>query len=124
MVEINKLSKKYNKNEILKNISLSINKGEVTAVVGPNGSGKTTLIKSILGLVKLNSGSVEVDGINIKNNFTYKNNIGYVPQVARYPENLTGNEILSLVKELRTNYEFSSQKIIESFKLSEELNKP
>jgi Cu-processing system ATP-binding protein len=124
LVEINKLSKKYNKNEILKNISLSINKGEVTAVVGPNGSGKTTLIKSILGLVKLNSGSVEVDGINIKNNFTYKNNIGYVPQVARYPENLTGNEILSLVKELRTNYEFSSQKIIESFKLSEELNKP
>lgn len=90
MININHLKKSYGKNNVLKDISVELNAGEVTAIVGPNGSGKTTLIKSILGLVKFNEGTIKVNGFNVQDDFTYKNFIGYVPQIARYPDNLTG----------------------------------
>ena len=124
MIEIKNLRKKFLKTEVLKNINLSIDAGKVTAIVGPNGSGKTTLIKSVLGLVKPTSGTIEVDGENIQNNFLYRNKIGYMPQIARYPENLTVKELISLVKELRNIPEINSDSLINSFKLSDELEKP
>ena len=124
MIEIRDLKKVFGKAEVLKGIDLSIESGKVTAIVGPNGSGKTTLIKSILGLVKPTSGIIEVDVENIHNNFNYRNKIGYMPQIARYPENLTANELLSLVKELRSNADIGSAELIKSFKLSDEVEKP
>ncbi|MGB5289796.1 MAG: ATP-binding cassette domain-containing protein, partial [Ignavibacteriaceae bacterium] len=96
MININNLSKNFGGAEVLKSINLTIESGKVTAIVGPNGSGKTTLIKTILGLVKPSSGTIEVDGENIRNYFLYKNKIGYIPQIARYPDNLTANELISL----------------------------
>ena len=124
LIEIINLKKIFGKTEVLKNINLSIEAGKVTAIVGPNGSGKTTLIKSVLGLVKPSSGMIEVDGENINNNFTYRNKIGYMPQIARYPENLTANELLSLVKQLRNTSDLNTGDLIKSFKLSDELEKP
>lgn len=124
MIEIRNLKKIFSKNEVLKNINLFIDAGKVTAIVGPNGSGKTTLIKSILGLVKPTGGVIEVDGENIQNNFNYRYKIGYMPQIARYPENLTASELLSLVSELRENNGVNPEDIINSFKLSDELQKP
>ena len=124
MIEIKNLKKIFGKSEVLKGINLSIESGKVTAIVGPNGSGKTTLIKSILGLVKPTYGTIVVDGENIHNNFVYRNKIGYMPQIARYPENLTANELLSLVKELRSTAYAGSSELIKSFKLSEEVEKP
>lgn len=124
LIEIINLKKFFGKTEVLKNINLSIEAGKVTAIVGPNGSGKTTLIKSVLGLVKPSSGMIEVDGENINNNFTYRNKIGYMPQIARYPENLTANELLSLVKQLRNTSDLNAGDLIKSFKLSDELEKP
>jgi len=124
LIEIINLKKFFGKTEVLKNINLSIEAGKVTAIVGPNGSGKTTLIKSVLGLVKPLSGIIEVDGENINNNFTYRNKIGYMPQIARYPENLTANELLSLVKQLRNSSDLNAGDLIKSFKLSDELEKP
>lgn len=124
MIEIKNLRKIFGRTEVLKGINLSIEAGKVTAIVGPNGSGKTTLIKSVLGLVKPTSGIIEVDGENIHNNFIYRNKIGYMPQIARYPENLTANELISLVKELRSNTDAGSSELIKSFKLSDEVEKP
>ncbi len=124
MIEINNLVKKFGKSEVLKGINLSIDAGKVTAIVGPNGSGKTTLIKSVLGLVRPTSGVIEVDGENIRGNFNYKNKIGYMPQIARYPENLTANELVSLIKELRNSNDLSAEELIKSFKLSDEMEKP
>ena len=124
MIEIKNLKKFFGKSEVLKDINLSIESGKVTAIVGPNGSGKTTLIKSILGLVKPTYGTIVVDGENIHNNFVYRNKIGYMPQIARYPENLTANELLSLVKELRSTADAGSSELIKSFKLSDEVEKP
>lgn len=124
LIAIKNLQKTFGKSEVLKSINLTIEAGKVTAIVGPNGSGKTTLIKSILGLVRPTNGTIEVDGENIQNNFVYRNKIGYMPQIARYPENLTAAELLSLVKELRNNDEMDAEDLIKSFKLSDEMQKP
>ena len=70
LISAKNIEKKFKKNKILKNINFNINKGEAIALVGPNGSGKTTLINILLGILKADSGEIE---INIDN---YKKHIG------------------------------------------------
>ena len=65
VIEINKLEKSFDKNKVLKGINLDLEKGSIVAVMGPNGSGKTTLLKSILGLVKPDSGSINVKEFHV-----------------------------------------------------------
>lgn len=124
MIIISNIIKKYNKLEVLKGIDADISTGKVTAVVGPNGSGKTTLIKIILGLVKADFGSIEIDGNKINGDYKYRNNIGYMPQIARYPENLTVVEVLSMIKDLRNRKDYPEEKLLKEFELSGELTKP
>jgi len=124
MIKISGLTKKFGKYEVLKKLDLTVDTGKVTAIVGPNGSGKTTLIKLILGLVKPSGGKIEVDGEDVFNNFLYRNKIGYMPQIARYPDNLSSNELFSLVKELRTSPDILSTELINVFKLTTEMEKP
>jgi len=124
LVEIVNLKKQFGKTVALNDVNLSIGAGKVTAIVGPNGSGKTTLIKTILGLVKSTTGSIEVDGTKINGDYLYRNKIGYMPQIARYPENLTATELLSLIKDLREPEENFEDEILSSFKLSAEMEKP
>ncbi|MCX8106416.1 MAG: ABC transporter ATP-binding protein [Ignavibacterium album] len=124
MIIISNIIKKYNKLEVLKGIDADISTGKVTAIVGPNGSGKTTLIKIILGLVKADFGSIEIDGNKINGDYKYRNNIGYMPQIARYPENLTVVEVLSMIKDLRNRKDYPEEKLLKDFELSGELTKP
>ncbi len=124
MIEIINLKKQFGKAVVLNNINLSIGAGKVTAIVGPNGSGKTTMIKSILGLVKPTEGTIEVNGSKTEGDYLYRKKIGYMPQIARYPENLTANELLSLIKDLREPENFNDEEILSSFKLSGEMEKP
>jgi Cu-processing system ATP-binding protein len=124
LIEVQNLVKEFGKNKVIKGIDLAIDEGKVTAIVGPNGSGKTTLIKSILGLVRPTGGTIKVDGAEIKDDYLYRNKMGYMPQVARYPENLTGSEIISLIKSIRNSNEFSDKEILSSFKLEPEMEKP
>lgn len=63
------LHKSFRKKEILKDVSLEICSGDILGFIGPNGAGKTTTIKLILGLQKINSGKVEINGFDIKTNF-------------------------------------------------------
>lgn len=122
MIEIQKLNKKFGKLEVLKNISLSIKKGECIALIGPNGCGKTTLIKTILGMVIPDSGEIQVNGKSILNEFLYRNKIGYMPQIGRYPDNMTVGQIIDMVKEIRQEYAVDED-LYHSFKISEITNK-
>lgn len=123
MIRISNIIKKYNKLEVLKGIDAEISKGKVTAIVGPNGSGKTTLLKIILGLVKADFGSIEIDGNAINGDYEYRKNIGYMPQIARYPENLVVYEVLSMIKDLRNRKDLPEEKLLKEFDLFGELNK-
>lgn len=123
MITISNLIKSYNKLEVLKGIDAEISKGKVTAIVGPNGSGKTTIIKIILGLVKADYGTVSIDGQKINGDYHYKNNIGYMPQIPSYPENLTVIEVINMIKDFRNRKDSPEEKLIREFNLSGELNK-
>jgi Cu-processing system ATP-binding protein len=103
MIVVNDISKRFGKLQVLKNVSLTLPKGECIALIGPNGCGKTTLIKSILGMVLPNSGQIEFQGVSIAKNINYRENIGYMPQIGKYPENMTIGQIISMVKGIRNS---------------------
>lgn len=124
MITLSKISKSFDETEVLKNITTDIKPGKVTAIVGPNGSGKTTLIKLILGLVKLSSGTIEVDGVKVNGEISYKSKIGYMPQAARYPDNLNAMQLLDLIEDIREEKGLRADEMIELFKLHKEIKKP
>lgn len=86
---------------MLKGISLEFKSGGIFAVLGPNGSGKTTIIKSLLGMVLPDSGEIFIDDVNIKNNSGYRSKLDYLPQIARFPENITMAEVINMIIDVR-----------------------
>lgn len=123
MIEIKDLHKRYSRNKVLKGITLEIAEGGIFAVLGPNGSGKTTLIKSILGMVIPDKGSISLNGKKIKGDWKYRNEIDYLPQIANFPSNLTVNELIKMIKDLRSFKGDEDQRLIDLFKLQPFLNK-
>ena len=80
MIKIVNLHKRFKKLHALNNINVEFEKGQVISLIGPNGSGKTTLIKSILGLVKPDNGTILFNGLSIVKDIDYRRNIGYMSQ--------------------------------------------
>lgn len=87
MLQVHEIKKTFGKNEVVKGISFSVEKGEAFGLLGPNGAGKSTTISMICGLLGLDSGDIHVGGISVKENATeVKRKIGVVPQdIALYP---------------------------------------
>ncbi len=82
---INKISKMYGNKQVVRDLSLSIKRGEIVGLLGPNGAGKTTSFYIIVGLVKPDQGSIYLDKIDISNLPIYKRGeigISYLPQEA------------------------------------------
>lgn len=80
MIEIRKLTKQADNKLILRGINLSISKGETVAILGPNGAGKSTLLKVLAALIKPTSGSVQINGMDLKkNHVAIKKLLGYLP---------------------------------------------
>ena len=69
VLECKNLNKKIGKKDILNNVSLEVKEGDILGFIGPNGAGKTTTIKLILGLQKINSGEVKINGYDIEKQF-------------------------------------------------------
>ena len=123
MIQICALRKRYGRLDVLQGIDAEIPTGRVTAIVGPNAAGKTTLIKSILGLVRSDTGSIEVDAVRVNGDESYRRKIGYMPQIARFPSNLTGAELLAMLRELRPDVREVDDELIRTFGLGLELTK-
>jgi Cu-processing system ATP-binding protein len=118
MIEVVNLKKSFGKLNVLKGINLSLKKGHVIAIMGPNGSGKTTFLKSLVGLVIPDSGEVLINGNSIKNNWKYREFIGYMPQIARYPENLKVKELIEMIKDIRGSKSELDEELIDLLKIS------
>jgi Cu-processing system ATP-binding protein len=101
MIRIENLQKRFNKLQALNNISAVFNKGEVISLIGPNGSGKTTMIKCILGMVKGYQGNIFVNGQAVNDEPSYRSQIGYMPQIGRYPDNMTVGQLFKMIKNIR-----------------------
>ncbi|HYX06533.1 MAG TPA: ABC transporter ATP-binding protein, partial [Bacteroidales bacterium] len=124
MIQLDKLSKSYGKLEVVRSINLRIESGKVTAIVGPNGAGKTTIIKSILGLVKPDRGTTEIDGETVNGEYAYRDRIGYMAQIARFPENLKVKTVLDMITDLRrAHHPDRDEELIERFRLRTEFDK-
>lgn len=122
MIQIQDLQKRFGKNEVLKGIDLEIPTGGIYAVLGPNGSGKTTLIKSVLGLVIPDKGSISLSGERIKNRWRYREELNYLPQIANFPGNIRVRELIGMIKDLRQKSSDEAD-LIELFKLQPFLDK-
>ena len=123
MIEISGLKKKFGGLDVLNGIDARIARGRVTGIVGPNAAGKTTLIKSILGLTRRDSGTILVGGTKVNGDVAYRADIGYMPQIARFPSNLSGGELLSMLKDLRRDAVRVDESLIDEFGLRGELAK-
>ncbi|MBZ0328010.1 MAG: ABC transporter ATP-binding protein [Altibacter sp.] len=123
MISVQNLHKKFGKNLVLQGVDLEIEEGGIFAILGPNGSGKTTLIKCILGMVIPNKGTIEIEGKRIKRDWKYRHKIDYLPQIANFPSNLTVEELIRMIKDLRGKQTVDDQRLIKLFKLEPFLKK-
>lgn len=95
ILEIKKLTKYYGKTLGVKDLSLSLNEGEIFGFIGPNGAGKSTTIRSIMNLVNKTEGIVLINGKEFdKDNILLKEMIGYLPSEIHLYEDLTVKEML------------------------------
>lgn len=101
MIRIEKINKRFRRLQALDDVSAIFSRGEVVSLIGPNGSGKTTLIKSILGMVHPDSGKIFVDDYQINGDPSYRSNIGYMPQIGRYPDNMRVGHLFEMMKKIR-----------------------
>ncbi len=121
MIEINGIYKRFGKLKVLEDLDLELKSPGVFAIIGPNASGKTTLIKAILGIVIPDAGEIKINQRSVLNEFKYRNQLTYLPQIANFPPNLTVGELISLVKELRQEISFED-KLISIFNMNEHIN--
>jgi Cu-processing system ATP-binding protein len=101
MISLLNVVKKFGRLKVLNSIIVNFEKGQAIALIGPNGSGKTTLIKTILGLVIPDSGDILYKENSILGRSDYRSRIGYMPQIGRYPENMSIGQVIDMVVNLR-----------------------
>lgn len=124
MIETKNITKKFGKLKALDNVSVTFSKGECIALLGPNGSGKTTLIKSILGMVVPDSGDIFFNQKSIKNEWAYRDKIGYMPQIGRYPDNMTIAHVMNMMKDIRKDqHPVFDEELVQSFGLNNMMQK-
>ena len=102
-LRVENLRKSYKSKPVIRNINLSLSRGEVVALLGPNGAGKTTCFYSIAGLIKFDYGKIEVDGTDVTGLPMYRRalmGIGYLPQEASIFRGLTVEDNLNAVLEI------------------------
>jgi|SRR6218665_1364800 len=117
MITLKNINKKFGRLKVLQDVSLEFNAGECIALIGPNGCGKTTLIKSILGMVLPDSGDIMLQNESVLKKFEYRNKIGYMPQIGRYPDNMTIAQIIAMIKQIRNSKKELDEDLIRAFKL-------
>lgn len=123
MIEIAHLTKSFRKFKALDDINLEFREGQTISLLGPNGSGKTTLIKSILGLVTPDTGVIRINGEETKTRWEYRSRIGYMPQIGRYPENMTIGQVLQMLKDIRKDCKIYDEELVRDFDLPAVKNK-
>ncbi|MEG2570573.1 MAG: ATP-binding cassette domain-containing protein, partial [Clostridia bacterium] len=102
MIEVIGLSKKYGSTEAVKNISFTINKGEIVGFLGPNGAGKSTTMNIITGYLSATHGQVKIAGFDVLDDaIAARRHVGYLPEQPPLYMDMTVNEYLNFVFDLK-----------------------
>ena len=125
MIRIEHITKKFRKLLALNDINAQFEKGQVISLIGPNGSGKTTLIKAVLGMIKADSGKIFFNDELINGDPSYRSQIGYMPQIGRYPDNMKVRQLFKMLRNIRNVPEDKiDEELIEKFDLKRIFDKP
>jgi Cu-processing system ATP-binding protein len=126
MIEISGLEKSFRKIKVLRDVNISFTAGQVTAITGPNAAGKTTLIKCLLGMVIPDHGTILFNGMNIHRDDGYRKHIGYMPQIAHYPDNMKVGQLFDMMEDIRNVniIDCVDEELIDAFHLRKSFDKP
>ncbi len=123
MISVRSLNKKFGKLCVLDRVSVEFQSTKSYAIIGPNGSGKTTLIKCLLGMVLPGSGEIDVNGETIFKYWNYRKNIGYMPQIGHYPDQMKIGKLFEMMSDLRSDSSSIDEELIQEFKLPQIMHK-
>ncbi len=102
MIEVNSLHKEYGPFKAVNGVSFQVNRGEILGFLGPNGAGKSTTMKMITGFIRPTEGTVKIDGLNVQENpVQIKSMIGYLPENGPLYSEMTVEEFLYFIAEIR-----------------------
>jgi Cu-processing system ATP-binding protein len=125
MIRIEHICKRFRRLQALHDITVTMDRGQVISLIGPNGSGKTTLIKCILGMVRPDKGKIWVNDQLISTDPAYRNKVGYMPQIGRYPDNMKISQLFSMLQHIRNIPEDQlDRSLLERFDLEKIFDKP
>lgn len=123
-ISVLNLTKRYGNLLAVDGIHFKVQRGRIFGFLGPNGAGKTTTIKAILGLIKVDEGEIEINGMNIKENGKeVKRSIGYLPERVSFYDNLTALQNLSFYAELKGSTNEECKALLEEVGLGQVMNK-
>ncbi len=117
MLRVEQLKKHFGKLAVIKNVSVDFGSAQIVTLIGQNGSGKTTLIKCILGLVIADEGKILVNNQLIAHAWQYRSNIGYMPQISRFPENIKVRQLFEMIKDIRKHKSVLDEELYLQFEL-------
>ena len=118
MIEIKNLTMKYKNGKGVDDINISVDGGEVKALLGPNGSGKSTTMRSFMGFLNSSEGSLKVAGVDtIANPVEAKEIIGYLPGDPQLPQNLNSKSLFKLGADMRGQSIDYAMELAEKFEL-------
>ena len=127
MIEIKNVTKKYGDNVALKDISFTVNDGEIFAFIGHNGAGKTTLIKSIVGIHEFDEGDILINGKSIKtDSIACKKEMAFVPDNPELYEQMKAIDFINFICDMyevpQKQREESIKKYAKLFEIEDYLN--
>ena len=118
MISFQQIHKSFGKLKVLEGVDLNLVAGNSYALVGPNGSGKTTLIKSLLGMVIPDEGKILFNKEEIQRSWKYRDKIGYMPQIGRYPDNMRIGQLFDMMRNIRKDHKQVDEELIYAFDLN------
>lgn len=122
MINVKKLSKKYDDKEVVKGVSFTVEKGEIFGILGPNGAGKTTTLEMMEALREIDGGSVTIDGVDVASNpQKIRSIIGVQPQSPAFQDKTKLSELLELFA-AAYGEKVNTKKFLEEVNLLEKAN--
>ncbi|MDC3418253.1 ATP-binding cassette domain-containing protein [Aquibacillus salsiterrae] len=118
MIEVRAVEKKYGRKQILKGISFSANKGEITCLIGINGVGKTTILNAIMGLTPINKGEILIDGQRLKEKMF--DNITFIPDAITMLPGMTIGQAMEFMADFYSSWnQERATELLEFFRLND-----